>query len=86
MIIVLQSYSFFTTFAIVIIVFCCVSPYLANHVLQVSQIRVGQGFANTSFAVLHLLRKISNVSQIRVSQGFTILSFARICLASLARF
>ena len=63
MIIVLQSYSFFTTFAIVIIVFCCVSPYLANHVLQVSQIRVGQGFANTRFAVLHLLRKISNVSQ-----------------------
>ena len=51
----------------------------ANHVSQVLQIRVThwQGFANTSFVVLHLFRK---VSQIQVSQFYV--CFARFCKVS----
>ena len=43
------------------LVFRSVSPSFANRVSQVSQIRVLQGFANTSFAVLRLFRKIRKV-------------------------
>ena len=41
--------------------FRSVSPSFANHVSQVLQIRVSQGFANTSFVVLRLFRKIRKV-------------------------
>ena len=45
--------------------FRSVSPSFANHVSQVSQ-----GFANTSFAVLRLFRKIRKVSQIQFFASF----------------
>ena len=55
-----------------------VSPSFANHVSQVSQIRVSQGFANTSFAVLRLFRKIRKVSQIRVFASFRKYKFRKV--------
>ena len=58
--------------------FRSVSPSFANRVSQVSQIRVSQGFANTSFAVLRLFRKIRKVSQIRVFARFRKYKFRKV--------
>ena len=58
--------------------FRSVSPSFANRVSQVSQIRVSQGFANTSFAVLRLFRKIRKVSQIRVFASFRKYKFRKV--------
>ena len=58
--------------------FRSVSPSFANRVSQVSQMRVSQGFANASFAVLRLFRKIRKVSQIRVFASFRKYKFRKL--------
>ena len=79
-----QCTSIFATFAIFVFsklarclaLFRCfriLSHWFANHVLQVLQLLVSQGFANTSFAVLHLLCKVSQ-------------SFANICFAKFRKY
>ena len=60
------------------LVFRSVSPSFANSVSQVSQIRVSQGFANTSFAVLRLFRKIRKVLQILVFASFRKYKFRKL--------